>query len=445
MTDMLSIGLSGVRTYQASLTTTSENIANAGVAGYSRRSMAVKEVVAVSGMAAGKANGLGVIATGIHRTADDYRSGEIRHANSDLARSQSGITWMARIETALSGNQLADRITGFFNAATRLAADPGSLAPRAAMLETASGVANAFAATASALEASASALDASAESAIANLNALSDQLGRVNSGISRSHTGSAGAAALLDERDRLLEQMSAITDIHVQTDTLGRATVHAGLASGPVLVQGDVAAVVTYVRSEGAVSLAVHRLGEMSALTPQGGEMAGIIESAGRINDALRDVENQARSFAEGVNAVQANGVDLSGEPGAPMFAIGDPPSRLTLVMNDPRGIAAAAAGAGPRDNGNLTGFDTLRETGAFEQKLNALTTSNAVALSARRNVADAQFAMRDAAVSARDSISGVNLDEEAVDLLRFQQAYQASSRVIQTARETLNSILEIR
>ena len=47
--------------------------------------------------------------------------------------------------------------------------------------------------------------------------------------------------------------------------------------------------------------------------------------------------------------------------------------------------------------------------------------------------------------MTARDSGSGVDLDSEAVDLLRFQQAYQASSRVIQTARDILQTILEIR
>jgi flagellar hook-associated protein 1 FlgK len=68
-----------------------------------------------------------------------------------------------------------------------------------------------------------------------------------------------------------------------------------------------------------------------------------------------------------------------------------------------------------------------------------------ALALAGRNSIVDAQTSIRDAAVSARDSVSGVNIDEEAVDLMRFQQAYQASARVIQVARETLQSILDIR
>ena len=48
-------------------------------------------------------------------------------------------------------------------------------------------------------------------------------------------------------------------------------------------------------------------------------------------------------------------------------------------------------------------------------------------------------------AVEARDKVSGVSLDEEAADLVRFQQAYQASARVIQTANQLFDAILQVR
>ena len=49
-----------------------------------------------------------------------------------------------------------------------------------------------------------------------------------------------------------------------------------------------------------------------------------------------------------------------------------------------------------------------------------------------------------DQAVESRDSIAGVNLDEEAANLIRFQQAYQASARLIQTANQLFDSILRL-
>src|SRR4051812_21382971 len=138
MSDMLSIGASGVRAYQSALTTVSENIANAGTAGYAKRTATIKEVVAVSGTTPINVNGLGATAAGVTRAGDDMRSAEVRTASTDLAKSETGATWMTRIEGALTGAQLGDQLTSFFTSANAVAADPSALAPRAAMLELAS-------------------------------------------------------------------------------------------------------------------------------------------------------------------------------------------------------------------------------------------------------------------------------------------------------------------
>jgi flagellar hook-associated protein 1 len=446
MSDMLSIGLSSLKAYQVALTTVSENIASAGNEGYSRRTTNVREVVAPAGVTTGSASGMGVVANGLTRAADVYKTAEVRTATADLAKTEAGATWLQRIEESLTGNKVGDALTTFFNSAKAVAADPASLAPRAAMIEAASSIASAFAATGAALDGAMEDLDLSAEAATTELNALAKSLGRVNAGLGRQQPGSSGQAALLDERDRLLEKMSAIADVSVMTDHVGRVAVRAGGVAGPLLVQGENAGAVTYQRSaEGVVAYTLHFQGASNPMFPNGGVLAGFTEGAQRIAAARDEIGALAADFAEGVNAVQAAGEDLTGSAGAPMFAAGDPAYKLTLTLTDPRGIAAAAAGGGIRDNANLAALETLRGTGRFEEGVATVTSANAAALSARITVAEAQTAMRDSAVNERAAATGVNVDEEAVDLIRFQQAYQASSRVIQIARETLNSILEIR
>jgi flagellar hook-associated protein 1 FlgK len=443
MSDMLSIGASGLRAYQSALTTTSENIANAGNAGYVRRSTTVREVAA-PGIAAAGTNGMGVVANGIARADDGYRAGTVRATTSELAKTEAGITWLERIESTLAGNKLGDQLTAFFTAGRKVAADPASLAPRAAMLEAAAGVASSFAATGAGLEAAEADLDAAAGAAVVELNGLTAALAKVNSGLGRSSPGTSAAASLLDQRDQLLEQMSALTDIAVTLDSSGRAIVRGG-NGGPVLVEGDQAFRATFARNdEGAVAFTV--LGEEpSALLPGGGALAGLGDGAQRLAASRAEIEALASGFAAAVNALQATGHDLNGTPGKPLFAVGDPPSRLSVVLADPKGIAAAATGGGARDNANMAALEALRTSKGFENEVSALTAANAGALSARQTVAEAQGAMRDGAVAARTSASGVNIDEEAVDLIRFQQAYQASSRVIQIARETLQTLFEIR
>jgi len=446
MSDLMSIGASGVRAYQSALTTVSENIANTGTAGYSRRTTNLSEVSAAIGVnQPPSAPGNGVLVSGISSSADPQRSAAVRSAGSDLAKTESGIQWLSSIDGALTGSQLGDRLTSFFTSAQAVAADPTASAPRATMLENASAVADAFTATGAALDQADTDLDSSANAAVTNLDGLASALARINDGLSRTQSGTSAAAQLGDQRDQILESMSAITDVSVTLDAAGRATVRLGGAGGPALVAGSDAGTVAYSRNdEGGVAFSVHRAGEVSSFTPSGGVLAGVADGAQRIADTRQQVNALASDFTSGVNAVQAQGRDLDGNPGAAMFTTGDSPTDVTMTLHDPNGIAAASAGGGTRDNSNLQALATLRSSGNYETRLTGITADNAATLAQRQTVAGAQATIHDGAVSARDSASGVNLDSEAVDLMRFQQAYSASSRVIQVARETFQSILDI-
>ncbi len=448
MSDLLSIGASGLRAYQSALTTVSDNIANASTPGYSRRTTTLAEVAPSSGVLTSlrSTTGNGVVVTGVGRAADPLKTAAARSAGADLARTETSISALDRIESSLSSSDLAGRLTSFFNSANIVAANPTASAPRAAAIEAANSVANAFATTGRALDQANTDVDSSAEDAVSSIDSLAASLARVNNGLARSSPNSSGQANLLDQRDQLLDQLSQLSDIGVATDSFGRATVTIGGNAGPVLVSGNEAGNVTFVRgATGAASFAVSRLGTSTAISPTGGALAGIVDSAQRITDTRNQLNSIASNFVSGVNAVQAQGRDLDGNPGAALFAVGTTPTDISVTLSGPRGIAAAAVGGGPRDNSNLAALAALRTSGGFESATTALATDNAATLQSRKTVADAQASIRDAAVTARDAVSGVNLDAEAVDLLRFQQAYQASSRVIQVARDTLQTLLDIR
>ena len=447
MSDLLSIGASGVNAYQSALSTVSENIANTGVAGYSRRTVALREVApsGTSLTSTALSSGSGVVAAGINRAADAYRNAAVRASSADLARTETGSTWLEGIQSALTGNKLGTQMTSFFNAATALAADPTSTASRATMLEGATSLAAAFTATGAALGSVAGDLDATAGQAAQSLGSLGAALAKVNDGLARTQAGTGAAAGLADQRDQLLEQMSAIVDVAVTTDPAGRATVRIGGDSGPVLVAGNESGSIAYERSaSGQVSFAVVRAGTVSAMSPSGGALAGIVDGAQRIADATAALGDIATGFTSAVNRVQAQGRDLDGNAGGAIFATGAAPLDIGVALTDPRGIAAASVGGSARDSSNLAALQAIRTSGGFESGTTGLIATNATALSQRRIVADAQNSIRDGAVGARDAVSGVSLDNEAVDLMRFQQAYQASSRIIQVARENFQSILQI-
>lgn len=452
MSDILSIGASGVRAYQTALSTVSENIANTGTAGYVRRTTELREVGATGNglRARTQLEGNGVVVSGIARQADAFRTEAVRFTTTDLARTETSATWLGGIEAALTENGLSDRLTDFFATARRVAADPTSVPSRAVLLEKAGGAAAAFARTGEALARTTEELNGTAQRSVATLNSLGTALAKVNDGLARTQVGSSQAAQLADQRDQLLAEMSAISDVSVRTDPIGRVEVRLGGSAGPVLVAGVETGRVSFRRNEeGAVALAVQRAGQTWSLTPSGGALAGVVEGAQRLVAATEQLDALAADFVAGVNAVQTGGADLDGQAGRPLFAIGDPATAatVTVALTDPRGLAAAAAGsaAGSTDASNLHRLEAARQAGGWEAGVTTLVTANAAMLEQRKLVATAQSTIRDNAVAAQQSASGVDLDTEAVELLRFQQAYQASSRVIQTARDILQTILEIR
>ncbi|WP_242096628.1 flagellar hook-associated protein FlgK [Sphingomonas sp. CROZ-RG-20F-R02-07] len=447
MSDLLSIGASGVRAYQTALSTVGENIANSGVTGYSRRSVALTEIAGVSGTVAIKADaGSGVAVGSIARSTDTYATAALRSASADLARTTTASTWLTQIQSALTGNNLTSRITAFYSSASSLSADPSSTSLRANMLGTATSTAAAFTATGNAFDQIQTDLDTSGGEAAQTLTSLGASLVRINDGLGRTQPGTSAAAQLADQRDSVLGQMSALASVDAKADSLGRVTVKLGGANGTPFVSNTQSGAVGYARAaDGSVGFTVSYAGANTPLATEGGAMAGIVDGAQKIAAARTALNTIASGFTTSVNTVQAQGDDLNGTAGQPIFATGADATDITVAMTDGRGIAAATRGAGVRNAGNLDALQGARMTGGFESNTTDLITNTATAITQKATISDAQTAIRDGAATALANSTGTSLDSEAVDLMRFQQAYSASSRVIQVARDTFSTILEIK
>jgi flagellar hook-associated protein 1 FlgK len=453
MSDMLSIGASGVRAYQTALATVGENIANVNTVGYTRRAVTLNEVQGGSGSINGYGAGNGVYMAGVNRSSDVYSSTALRASTSDLTRTTKGAEWLDRIQGALTGNQLSSRVTSFFGSAQALAAEPDSSALRTSMVGSASSAALAFKATGQAFDQVDADLNTAGNQAAQTLTSLGSSLTKINEGLSRSQPGGTAAAQLMDQRDTILSQMSELVDIDAKFDSLGRASVKLGGPEGPAYVQGAMTGIVSFARNaNGTADFLVIARGVETRIAPNGGMIGGISDGADRITAVRQSLNALADDFVGSVNDNQLAGADKNGNPGTAMFVANGSSTAITLVDGFDGSDIAAAKGAsgttpagGPRDASNLAQLESTRTTKRFEASLTTLITDNASAYKQKNTIADAQAAIRDGAASALSASTGVNLDAEAVDLIRFQQAYAASSRVIQVARETMQSILDIR
>ena len=442
--DLISIARSGTRTARQALDITANNIANASSEGYVRRSAQMNEVVATSGLSAvGNLSLSGVRLNAVIRNADAFRQSEVRRTGSDLARANAELSGLSHIEGALEQSGPYDAVVEFEAALNRLASDPVDRSLREAALEAARGMAETFNLADAALTAAGDGIGFEAAAGVDQVNLLTGELATINLKLARSAGGSGDQAALLDRRDLLLGQLSEKIGIHAQIAPDQTVQIRVGSAGGPTLLNGSAASALTMTSgADGTLSFAVG----VAGFVPAAGSLAGHALAMDELADVKERLDALAMGVADAANDAQANGAALDGSVGAPMFG-GTGAGDMALVLGDGAMIATAPAGspAGSRDGSNLAALSAALSAGGAAAGLDELLFDVSAMVNGRTVTRDTLASIADNASIALQSQAGVDLDEEAVNLVRFQQAFQASGRVMQVAGDLFDTILGIR
>ena len=234
------------------------------------------------------------------------------------------------------------------------------------------------------------------------------------------------------------------TGIATSFDNLGRAQVRLGDASGPLLVDGTASATLA-VSSDAAGRIAFTLDG--AAVAPTSGALAGAQQSLDRIATLRTELDGVATNLITLANNAQSAGVTPAGTTGAALFS-GTGAGDIALALGSGAGLATAPAGSGTnsRDTGNLASLRTAlaANTGPTKGTDTAIFALSAE-ISGRAITGEALEGIALSAAAALAAETAVDLDQEAADLIRFQQAYQASGRVIQTANTLFDTLLAIR
>lgn len=444
MSDLLSIGASGVNAYRSALAAIGDNVANAETQGYARRNVILREAATFAPGQSGALNFGGVKAVSVDRAWDDYQAADSRISASLAGRAEIREHWLGAVEVALGdpSRDVGTLLGEFFNAGTALAANPGDKLSRLTMLSALDEAAAAIRATAAGLAQVSDGIAAAAQLETDALNADLEALAEVNLSLRQAEPGRSSHASLQDERDRLIDSIAGRIDVSVSLDDQGVATLTLARQTGVTLLDPRNRALAVLVpAADGRLALNLRANGTTTPLPISAGRLSGLIDVAASTADKRATLDTMALDFATAVNDWSAQGLDQNGAVGGPLLAISAGAASITLLTNDPTAIAAASATS---VNGNLLDLSALRGSNGAESSWAALVAGQAQALSSARSEAAAATSRRDASFAARDEISGIDLDREAAELLRFQQAYGASTRIIQVARETLQSILDL-
>ena len=354
MSDLLGIAGSAVTAYQLALGTVSNNIANVSTDGYTRQSV---EINAGTPRQLGTAFiGSGVVFDRVKRQYDAFAEGNLRTSTSELASQQPLVDYANRVIDIMGSDSagLTSSLDQFFASARALTTDPASTVLRGELYRGAEAVAARFGQISSQLDMVDTETREAVVSGLGEVNTISSQLAAVNGQLAKVGLASKQPSELLDQRDRLLRQLSELVGIRTSFAVSGAVNVALGATSDKDLIVSGVNAVrVDYTSNVAAperIGLMLDPYGPKPALLSSvtSGKLAGLLTFRDQVLESTRGAVNFiAKTFVDEVNRQHRSGVDAYGQLGGDLFKI-DPKAEnlaggVAVAIDDPMRIAAAA------------------------------------------------------------------------------------------------------
>jgi flagellar hook-associated protein 1 FlgK len=444
-TAIFTIGRSGLTATRRSLELTAQNVANAANPDFARRNLTQDELVMTGSIGTNAQDSLGGVKPGIIQRAESALvQRQARDSSSALSAAKAEFLAMREAESAIETSGLYTGLVEFEAGLTRLQNNPLDPALRLSVLEGARKMAGNFRIANGTLANARGLVQAEIGAEALTVNERAKELAAINADLVGAREGTAGRAALLDARDKVLRQFSEEFAIQPVINADGTADITLAGTPPMALVTGAAASAVSVsFAADGTATFAVGGAG----FVPAGGAMAGRASALMGMAGLQADLDAIALAAIGLSNAAQGNGVAADGSPGQPLFA-GTGAGSIAVVLTSASGLATASAGspAGSRDTGNLVALiATLgADTGPITRADTLLLgLSSRVSALETRSEGLAVVAASAEAELLRET--GVDLDTEAANLVRLQQAFEANSRVIQVAAELFDTILAIR
>ncbi len=446
----LNTALTALYAQQRGLDVTGQNVANANTEGYTRQRVTMQAVGASTTPAVWATQskvGSGVDVTGVQRLRDSFLEARAQAEHGREAAMTTEAEAYARIEQAYGepGDAgLQKQLEQLWNAFADLGDNPDPT-QRTAVLTQAGAVTDGLNRAASYLDTQWQVLREQVVATVEEVNTTASQVAELNGAIRRANQSGLPANELSDRRDQLVMRLADLTGGTVRGGGDGVVDVY---LAGQALVRGDAAAPLHVPAANGAVD----RPGDDVAVTWDGpgglpvevdaGRLGGELSALTRIVPGqLSALDGVATRLRDTVNAVHAEGYDTTGAPGGAFFS-GTSARDLRVALTDPARIAASAR-PGEVDGRNGAALARLREapTGpdkAYEGLIAGLGTA-AKAVNDRLEIQSNLTARVDA---SREAQSGVNLDEEMVNLISYQHAYEGAARVMTTVDQMLDVLI---
>jgi flagellar hook-associated protein 1 FlgK len=424
----LQTSLRGLLAHQAAIDTTSHNVANANTDGYSRQEAVLTPTEAyqvVTGTGEVGHLGTGVTVDGYRRIRDTFLDLQYRAQAMQVGDQETRSTQLDQVELALSepsDNGISSQLAKFWNGWADVSNSPDDIAARQALIDQAKNLADSFKTVDTQLttvKSQAATEYASLTGAAGDVVSIANEIATLNAAIKQFKANGDSPNDLMDRRDNLLDKLSQLAQVRV-TD-LGNGSINVDFGDAAVSLVADTT--VTWPQT----------------LTTPGGKLGALIDIAktgGTIDSYRADLNNAVKTLADAVNLLHN-----PGGTGTNFFTYTAGSEAATLAINVTAGTVRTSTSGAAGANDIARAIAGLR--GGTPDKLYTafVTRIGGDLRNAQRGEANANVLLN-SIQDRRQSTSGVSMDEEMTNLVRFQRGYQASARTMSTMDQMLDTLI---
>jgi flagellar hook-associated protein 1 FlgK len=453
---LLYIGRNALVTQQKAIDITGNNIANVNTPGYSRQRLNMEQSTPIRDLNTTMSTGVRAQQK-IQRFYDQFTTNQLNSENENLGRWEAQKTALGKIEVLfdeVTGYGLSEAMSGYWTAWQDLSNNPSGHVERTNLLSAAQYLTSTFNQLSGNIADAQSDIDTNVVNIVDDVNRLASQIAELNTKITQVEVTGHNANDYRDQRDSAIFELSKLIDINSFEDGDGHATIMVG--GGKPLVEGAFTWSLSTAEDEGVQKVywedssdTAHDITDRI----ESGELKGWMETRDVvINDYMTRLDTLAGAIIQEVNALHNSGFGLDGSQND--FFTGSNAGDIAVnsdIVADVNLIAAAGEANRPGDNSvaiaiaNLQSALTMSEGSAsFDDYYTSLVGDVGSDVQTANLNYDHQTSMIQHLENYREEVSGVSLDEEMVNLVKFQHAYNAAARLITVTDEMMDTIISI-
>ncbi|WP_380181663.1 flagellar hook-associated protein FlgK [Kalamiella sp. sgz302252] len=350
MSNLINTALTGINAASAALNTTSNNISNYNVAGYSRQTTVLAQ--ASSTLNGTQYYGNGVSVASVNREYDAFITNQLRTASSQSSALTTQYTQLSNIDDAFSSttNTLSTTVQDFFASLQTLTSNASDSSARQAVLGKANGLVNQFQVTNTYLSNVDASLNTSITSSVDQINGYAKQIANINQQITKLKGAGAGNEPndLLDQRDQLVSDLNNIVGVTVSQQDGGSYNISIG--NGISLVQGDSYSKLASVSSSAdptrktiaTVDSTSGKATEIPESLITTGSLGGLLSFRTDLDNTRNQLGQMAMALGDSFNTQHEAGYDSNGDAGEAFFNLGSP--SVTSNTNNSKTASLSAA-----------------------------------------------------------------------------------------------------